>query len=61
MDECQQVTASRAAQVGDTPEANLFGHDMAVGWDGSFEVWIGGEKRGPNWLPTTPRGLPPER
>lgn len=40
---------------GDTPEANLFGHDMAVGWDGSFEVWIGGEKRGPNWLPTTPQ------
>ncbi len=39
---------------GDTPQANLFGHDMAVGWDGSFEVYIGGEKRGPNWLPTTP-------
>jgi hypothetical protein len=39
---------------GDTPQANLFGHDMEVGWDGSFEVYIGGEKRGPNWLPTTP-------
>ncbi len=39
---------------GDTPEANLFGHDMEVGWDGSFELTIGGEKRGPNWLPTTP-------
>lgn len=39
---------------GDTPEANLFGHDMDVAWDGSFEVWIGGERRGPNWLPTTP-------
>jgi len=39
---------------GDTPEANLFGHDMEVAWDGSFEVYIGGEKRGPNWLPTTP-------
>lgn len=38
---------------GDTPQANLFGHDMDVGWDGSFEVYIGGEKRGPNWLPTT--------
>jgi hypothetical protein len=39
---------------GDTPEANMFGHDMEVGWDGSFELYIGGEKRGPNWLPTTP-------
>jgi hypothetical protein len=38
---------------GDTPEANLFGHDMESAWDGSFEVYIGGEKRGPNWLPTT--------
>lgn len=39
---------------GDTPEANLFGHDMEIGWDGNFEVFIGGPKRGPNWLPTTP-------
>jgi len=39
---------------GDTPQANLFGHDMVVGWDGSFEVYIGGEKRGDNWLPTKP-------
>lgn len=40
---------------GDTPETNLFGHDMEIAWDGSFEVYIGGEKRGPNWLPTTPQ------
>ena len=43
---------------GDTPEANLFGHDMEVGWDGNFEVYIGGEEPDrslcPNWLPTTP-------
>jgi hypothetical protein len=39
---------------GDTPEANLFGHDMEIGWDGSFELYIGGPKRGSNWLPTTP-------
>ncbi len=39
---------------GDTPQANMFGHDMVTGWDGSFEVYIGGEKRGDNWLPTTP-------
>jgi hypothetical protein len=39
---------------GDTPRANLFGHDMDIAWDGSFEVYIGGEERGPNWLPTTP-------
>jgi len=39
---------------GDTPQANLFGHDMEIGWNGSFEVYIGGPQRGPNWLPTTP-------
>jgi hypothetical protein len=39
---------------GDTPRANLFGHQMELGWDGSFELYIGGEQRGPNWLPTTP-------
>ena len=38
---------------GDTPEANLFGHELKTGWDGSFELYIGGEKRSPNWLPTT--------
>jgi hypothetical protein len=39
---------------GDIPEANLFGHQLECNWDGSFELYIGGEKRGPNWLPTTP-------
>ena len=39
---------------GDTPEANLFGHQLATHWDGSFELYIGGEQRGPNWLPATP-------
>jgi hypothetical protein len=39
---------------GDIPEANLFGHQLQTNWDGSFELYIGGEKRGPNWLPTTP-------
>ena len=39
---------------GDTPEANLFGQQLVSQWDGSFELYIGGAKRGPNWLPTTP-------
>lgn len=43
---------------GDTPRANMFGHDMVTEWDGSFEVRIGGERPDPaicpNWLPTTP-------
>ncbi len=39
---------------GDTPEANIFGHDIEAAPDGSFELFIGGEERGPNWLPTTP-------
>jgi hypothetical protein len=38
---------------GDTPEANMFGSDLVTNWDGTFELYIGGEKRGPNWLPTT--------
>ena len=39
---------------GDIPEANLFGHQLETAWDGSFELYIGGPKRGRNWLPTTP-------
>ena len=39
---------------GDVPEANLFGDQLESQWDGSFELYIGGAKRGPNWLPTTP-------
>ena len=38
---------------GDTPEANLFGQQLVSQWDGSFELFIGGPKRDPNWLPTT--------
>ena len=39
---------------GDMPEANIFGHELECRWDGSFELYVGGPKRGPNWLPTTP-------
>jgi hypothetical protein len=39
---------------GDVPEANLFGHQLKSAWDGSFELYIGGERQGANWLPTTP-------
>jgi hypothetical protein len=38
---------------GDTPEANIFGHELKTNWDGSFELFIGGPKQGQNWLPTT--------
>ena len=38
---------------GDTPEANLHGHQLDIGDDGQFELYIGGAERGPNWLPTT--------
>jgi hypothetical protein len=38
---------------GDTPEANLFGHELVTNWDGSFELYVGGERQGQNWLPTT--------
>jgi hypothetical protein len=39
---------------GDTPEANLFGHQLSTTGDGQFELFIGGPERQPNWLPTTP-------
>lgn len=39
---------------GDVPEANLFGDQLRTGPDGSFELYVGGLERGPNWLPTTP-------
>lgn len=38
---------------GDIPESNLFGHQLQVEADGSFELFIGGEQRGTNWMPTT--------
>jgi hypothetical protein len=39
---------------GDLPEANLFKHQIETAPDGSFELHLGGERRGANWLPTTP-------
>ena len=39
---------------GDVPEANLFGDQLTTSSDGSFELYVGGRQRGPNWLPTTP-------
>lgn len=39
---------------GDIPEANFFGHQLESSWDGSFELYLGGPRRAPNWLPTTP-------
>jgi len=39
---------------GDGPEANLFGHQLVTEADGSFEIVIGGEQGGANWLPLTP-------
>jgi Protein of unknown function (DUF1214) len=38
---------------GDVPEANVFGHQLRVEADGTFELYIGGAELGPNWLPTT--------
>jgi hypothetical protein len=38
---------------GDIPEANLLGHQLQTSADGSFELYVGGPQRGPNWLPTT--------
>ncbi len=38
---------------GDIPEANLFRHQIETDGDGNFELFIGGDKRSGNWLPTT--------
>jgi hypothetical protein len=39
---------------GDVPESNLFGHQIEADAGGNFELFVGGPKRGANWLPTTP-------
>jgi hypothetical protein len=39
---------------GDIPETNLFKHQLETAADGSFELFLGGARRGANWLPTTP-------
>jgi hypothetical protein len=38
---------------GDIPEANVFGHQLRCAADGSFELYVGGQPREVNWLPTT--------
>lgn len=39
---------------GDTPQANLLGNELVTDANGRFELFIGGERQGQNWLPTTP-------
>lgn len=39
---------------GDVPEVNLTGAELVTAADGTFEVYVGGPRRGENWLPTTP-------
>jgi len=39
---------------GDIPECNILGHQIETDADGNFELFIGGEARDKNWLPTTP-------
>lgn len=38
---------------GDVPEANLTGGQLVTEADDRFEVFVGGSRRSPNWLPTT--------
>ena len=39
---------------GDIPECNILGAQIETDADGTFELFIGGEERSANWLPTTP-------
>ncbi len=38
---------------GDIPQCNITGAELATDANGQFELYIGGEQRGDNWLPTT--------
>jgi hypothetical protein len=39
---------------GDTPVANLFGHDIETNWNGDFELWISPEQHPGNWIESKP-------
>lgn len=39
---------------GDIPECNILGSQIKTDAEGNFELYIGGEERAENWLPTTP-------
>ena len=39
--------------LGDPPEAHIFGDELVTNWDGTFELYIGGDPQGQNWLPST--------
>lgn len=39
---------------GDVPECNILGTQIEADADGRFDLFIGGEPRPHNWLPTTP-------
>ncbi len=38
---------------GDIPECNILGSQIETDADGNFELFVGGEERTSNWLPTT--------
>lgn len=38
---------------GDVPETNLSDEELVIAADGTFEIYVGGPRRGPNWLATT--------
>ena len=38
---------------GDIPEANILGSQIVTDPDGTFELFVGGEPRDRNWVPTT--------
>lgn len=39
---------------GDVPECNILGSQIETDAEGNFELFIGGQPREKNWLPTTP-------
>lgn len=39
---------------GDTPVANVFGHEIETDWDGNFTVWISPQPHEGNWIRSVP-------
>jgi hypothetical protein len=47
-------TGSLQEPFGDRPIANIFGEELDIGWDGSFELWISPHPQPGNWIQSQP-------
>jgi hypothetical protein len=47
-------TGSLQEPFGDRPIANVFGEELDISWDGSFELWISPRPKPGNWIQSQP-------